>query len=180
MILAGRTVSRLEEVAPSVRATGNAQVEISTEREAIREADAIIPVTGALETVIDSRHLKPGAIVCDVARPRDVSRRGARERDDVLVIDGGMAELPGAEPDSHFNFGLPPGMGFACLAETVLLALEGRHQSYSLDREVKIERMEEMPGLDRNHSFGLFGFRRFQRPLTDAEIEAIKKRAKEA
>jgi fatty aldehyde-generating acyl-ACP reductase len=61
---------------------------------------------------------------------------GKPERDDVLVIDGGMAELPGAEPDSHFNFGLSPGMGFACLAETVLLALEGRYESYSLDKEV--------------------------------------------
>jgi hypothetical protein len=40
--------------------------------------------------------------------------------------------------------------------------------------------MEEMPGLDSNHSFALFGFRRFQRPVTDAEIEAIKKTAKEA
>jgi fatty aldehyde-generating acyl-ACP reductase len=79
VILAGRTASRLEEILPSVRAAGNARVEISTEREAIREADAIIPVTGALETVIDSRRLKPGAIVCDVARPRDVSRREARE-----------------------------------------------------------------------------------------------------
>lgn len=79
MILAGRTVSRLEEVAPSVRATGNVQVEISTEREAIQEADAIIPVTGALETVIDSRHLKPGAIVCDVAPTGCVPSGSERE-----------------------------------------------------------------------------------------------------
>jgi len=63
-----------------VRAVGKAHVEISTEMEAIREDDAIVTMTSASETVIDSRPLKFGAVACDVARPRDVSpRQQARE-----------------------------------------------------------------------------------------------------
>ncbi len=180
MILVGRTLSKLEEVAPSVRGMGNARVRISTEMEAIREADAIITVTSALETVIDSQHLKPGAVVCDVARPRDVSPQVARERDDVLVIDGGIIEVPGQDLDFHFNFGFPPRMAYACMAETMILALEGRYESYSLGKEVEIERVEEMARLARKHGFTLGGFRSFERLVTDAEIESIRKRANES
>jgi predicted amino acid dehydrogenase len=37
----------------------------------------------------------PGSVVCDVARPRDVSAMVAAVRDDILVIDGGMVDVPG-------------------------------------------------------------------------------------
>ena len=42
-------------------------------------------------------------LVCDVARPRDVSWRVHQERDDVLVIEGGMVEVPGPV-DFGFQF----------------------------------------------------------------------------
>ncbi len=58
--------------------------------------------------MIEPKHLKPGAVVCDVARPRDVSKLVAEQRDDVLVIEGGMVEVPGPV-DFHFDFGFPPG-----------------------------------------------------------------------
>ncbi|HRF93732.1 MAG TPA: hypothetical protein PLZ51_00995, partial [Aggregatilineales bacterium] len=81
----------------------------------------------AVHAVIEPRHLKPGAVVCDVARPRDVSRLVADQRDDVLVIEGGMVEVPG-DVDFHFDFGFPEGKAYACMAETMALALEGRYE----------------------------------------------------
>jgi fatty aldehyde-generating acyl-ACP reductase len=180
IILVGRSLSKLEKVAPSIRGMGNARVQISTEMETIREADAIITVTSAVGTVIDSRHLKPGAVVCDVARPRDVSPRVAMERDDVLVIDGGMIEVPGPDLDFGFDFGFPPRMAYACMVETMILALEGRYESYSLGKDIEIERVEEMAELVRKHGFTLGGFRSFERAVTDSEIEGIKERAAKA
>ena len=97
--------------------------------EAIREDDAIVTVTSASETVLDSRHPKFGAVACDVARPRDVSPQAAGEGDDVLVI-GGMVEVPGPGLDSHFDFGFRSHMAQAYMAETMILALEERYESH--------------------------------------------------
>lgn len=79
-----------------------APVAVSTRMDALYDADLILTVTSAVHEVIEPQHLKPGAVVCDVARPRDVSRRVAAERDDVLVIEGGMVAVPGPV-NFHFD-----------------------------------------------------------------------------
>ena len=76
-------------------------------RDALRNADVVITVTSAVDTVIEPSYLKPGAVVCDVARPRDVSRQVAQLRPDVLVIEGGVVDVPG-DVEFNFNFGFPP------------------------------------------------------------------------
>jgi predicted amino acid dehydrogenase len=68
----------------------------------------VITVTSSVHAVIEPKHLKPGAVVLDVARPRDVSRLVEDQRDDVLVIEGGMVEVPG-NVNFNFDFGFPPG-----------------------------------------------------------------------
>jgi fatty aldehyde-generating acyl-ACP reductase len=93
--------------------------------DVLAEAQLILTVTSAIHDVIRPEHLQPGSVVCDVARPRDVSAMVAAVRDDILVIDGGMVDVPGPV-DFHFNFGFPPGKAYACMAETIALALEGR------------------------------------------------------
>jgi len=89
-ILVGRNLERTQAVADEL---GNA--EATTSFEAIKAADAIVTVTSDDAAVILPEHLKPGAVVCDVARPRDVSVRVAKERKDVLVIEGGVVRVPG-------------------------------------------------------------------------------------
>ena len=84
-----------------------------------------------------------GSVVCDVARPRDVSAMVAAARDDILVIDGGMVDVPGPV-NFHFNFGFPPGKAYACMAETIALALEGRFEDYTLGKHLTRERVEEI------------------------------------
>jgi predicted amino acid dehydrogenase len=79
----------------------SAQVFASTDMNVIYKADLILTVTSAVHSVIYPSHLKPGAVVCDVSRPRDVSRQVAAERDDVLVIEGGMIEVPGPIQTTH-------------------------------------------------------------------------------
>ena len=44
----------------------------------------------AAYAIIEAEDLKPGAVVCDVARPRDVSKEVAQKRNDVLIIEGGV------------------------------------------------------------------------------------------
>jgi predicted amino acid dehydrogenase len=155
-----------------------AAVQIATDMQAVAQADLILAVTSALEAVIEPEHLKPGAVVCDIARPRDVSAQVAAKRDDVLVIDGGMVAVPGPV-DFHFNFGFPPGMAYACMAETMALTLEGRLEDYTLGKQIRVEQVEEITAMAKRHGFKLGGFRSFERPITPEHIERVKVRARE-
>ena len=51
------------------------------------------------------------------------------------------------------DFGLPNGVVYASLAETILLALEERFVSYSLGEMVNIHKMEEIADIGARHGF---------------------------
>jgi fatty aldehyde-generating acyl-ACP reductase len=177
MILIGRRIEALEQVRETVRERGGDQVSVTTDITALRQADLILTVTSALDTIITPEHLKPGSIVLDVARPRDVSQRVVEERDDVLVIEGGMVSVPGPV-NFAFDFGFPPGKAYACMAEVMALALEGRYESYTLGRQITIEQVEEIDRLATAHGFKVDGFRSFERAVSDEQIEQIKENAR--
>ena len=172
---ADRPANRLAQVKAKCEAAG-AAAQVTSDLNALRAADLIVTVTSALDAIIQPAHLKPGAVVCDVARPRDVSRAVAEQRDDVLVIEGGLVAVPG-NVDFHFNFGFPPGMAYACMAETMALALEGRYESYTLGKDLTIEQVSAIEQIAQRHGFQLGGFRSFERAVTDEEIEQIKRNA---
>lgn len=178
LTLIGRQPDKLERLAHTIlHESGLAAALSNNPRRVLPTADVVLSVTAAVDTVIEPEDLKPGAVVCDVARPRDVSRRVVEVRDDVLVIEGGVVRVPG-EVDFHFDFGFPPGVALACMAETMILALERRWESFTLGREITLEQVEEIERLAKRHGFELAGFRSFERPVTPETIEAIRERAK--
>ena len=154
LVLVGRHASRLERAEKQIIEAGARQVHTATHIEAIREADMVLSTTNAARPIIQPEHLKHGAAVCDVALPPDVSPRVTQERDDVLAVHGGVIDVPG-EVDFHFNFGLAPGRAYACMAETMVLALEDRYESYSLGKQTQPERVHEIAQLARKHGFKL-------------------------
>jgi predicted amino acid dehydrogenase len=154
-------------------------VELTTSTDpatALPDLDLVITVTSAVTAVIEADYLKRGAVVCDVARPRDVSKDVARARPDVLVIEGGMVRVPG-DVEFNLDFGFPPRTSYACMAETIMLALEGRFEDYSLGRELSLERVAETRAMAQKHGFELAGFRSFERPVTDEAIERVRQLA---
>lgn len=175
--LIGRSQERLEQLQPEIAANAKATVQISTDVESgIRDADIVVTQTSAIDVVIEPSYIKSGAIVCDVARPRDVSERVQKERNDVLVVDGGVIEIPG-DVDFNFNFGFPPKTAYACMSETIMLALEGRYESFTLGKEVSVEQVEEITRIANKHGFKLAGFRSFEKAVTEEQIERIRKNA---
>jgi predicted amino acid dehydrogenase len=180
--LVGRDKSKLETFAAELRPKSRAEIEVFTDVAAgLKQADIIITVTSAVDAVILPEHIKPGAVVCDVARPRDVSVRVAKERNDVLVIEGGVVAVPGAmrlpkpdKPDSEFSFGFPPGMAYACMSETMMLALEGRYESFTLGKSVSVEQVDEINRLAARHGFHLAGFRSFEKAVDKEAIARIR------
>lgn len=143
------------------------------------EADLIVTTTNALTgNIIDIDKLKPGAVVCDVARPHNVHAQDAARRPDVLVIESGEILLPG-NPDLGFDIDLPTGTAYACLAETALLAMEGKFADYTLGRSIEIERVTEMHALMQKHGMELAGLRSFGRYITEADIAEKRRLADE-
>jgi len=184
LYLIGRNPEALEDLRArlQVRARtlrpGSVQAEliISTKMDVLAQAQLILTVTSAIHNMIRPEFLLPGSVVCDVARPRDVSAMVAATRDDILVIDGGMVDVPGPA-DFHFNFGFPPGMAYACMAETIALALEGRFEDYTLGKHLTRERVEEIDSMAKKHGFRLSGFRSFEREVTLEQIETVRRNA---
>lgn len=153
-----------------------ARVRVSTEIADLRQSQLIVTVTSALQGVLRPEYLRPGSVICDVSRPRAVSAHVAVHRDDVLVIDGGMVDVPG-HVDFHFDFGLPPGKAYACMAETMALALEGRFEDYTLGREIGRARVEEITSIAERHGFRLSGLRSFERIVTPERIAWVREKA---
>jgi predicted amino acid dehydrogenase len=173
LVLNARQREPLEELAAGVVETAK-DVAVETDlTAALKDADIVVAVTSAVDAVVQPAMLKRGAVVCDVARPRDVSVSVAKERDDVLVIEGGAVAIPG-DVDFGFDFGFPPGEAYACMAETMILALEGRVADYSLGREIQIEQVEEISSLAVKHGFKLAGFRSFEKRVSESDISRVK------
>ncbi|MCL4499755.1 MAG: polysaccharide biosynthesis protein [Chloroflexi bacterium] len=174
--LIGRNEEKLSALGDRLKPLAK-NVTTHTDVTAVRQADVVIAVTGSADAIINAADLKPGSVVCDVARPRDVSELVIGSRNDVLVIDGGVVQVPG-DVDFHFNFGLPAGMALACMAETMLLALEKRYECYTLGKEISVEKIREMEALAVKHGFSLAALRSFERAISDETIDGIRKNAK--
>jgi predicted amino acid dehydrogenase len=155
-----------------------AQVEATLDLSAVREANLVLMATSATSAIIQPEHLRPGAVVCDVAVPRNVSPKVSHQREDVLIIEGGMVEVPGSV-DFHFNFGYPSGKAYGCMAETMALALEGRYEDYTLGKQIEIERVKDIERIAARHGFKLAGLRSFEREVTAEQIARVRERAED-
>lgn len=178
LALVGRNTEKLEALRTTVMQQGNgnqrAELRVATDiSTALREADLVLAVSGSADVLIYPDDLKSGAVVCDVARPRDVSKQVAEQRDDVLVIEGGVIQVPG-EVNFNFNFGFPDKTAYACMSETMLMALEGTYQSYTLGRNLSVQQVLRIGEIATRHGFKLAGFRSFEAAVTDEEIAGVR------
>lgn len=177
MALIGRDIDRLNVVKDELNAdTKRKTTCYSSVSQGLEEADIIVTVTSAVDVVIQPKDLKIGCVVCDVARPRDVSDRVAKERDDVLVVEGGVVAVPG-DVNFNFNFGFPERMAYACMSETMMLALEGQYESFTLGKTVSVEQVNHTTALAAKHGFHLAGYRSFEKAVTEEKISEILRNA---
>ena len=177
LILVARDERNLEVLRDRLSIHARSELFVSTTMDVLKEAQLILTVTSAIHDVIHAEDLQAGSVICDVARPRDVSAMVAAVRDDILVIDGGMVDVPGPV-NFHFNFGFPEGKAYACMAETIALALEGRFEDYTVGKDITLERVREITTIAEKHGFRMSGFRSFEREVTADQIEAVRRNAK--
>lgn len=178
LILLARNELKLKDFTNSLRKEKDVnKINYSTNiNETLAKAEIIITVSSALDSIIDAKNLRPGSIICDVARPRDVAKRVNKVRDDVLVIEGGLVKVPGSL-NLNFNLGLPSQTVYACMAETMILALEGKYESYTLGEEVSLNKVRRIQNLAQKHGFKLAGLRYLQKEISEKRFKKVKRAA---
>jgi predicted amino acid dehydrogenase len=139
----------------------------------IADMDMIVTATsGAGKKILDIMKVKPGCVITDVARPLDLPPEEVARRPDVLVIESGEIELPGDV--SMKNIGLPKNVAYACLAETIVLALEGRFENFTVGRAIEWEKVREIYKLGLKHGMKLAAISGVNGPFSDDDIARVR------
>ena len=143
----------------------------------LSKADLLVTTTSNQGgKILDIDKVKPGAVICDVSRPFDITFEDARKRPDVLVIASGEVELPG-KVKLTCDLGLHGSVVYACLAETALLALEGKMECFSLSRDLDYLKVREIDRLARKHDVKLAAIMGHENEITDDDIYLCRKHA---
>jgi len=128
-------------------------VRVVDDLEALGGCPLIVSASNTPGPLIHPRHLGRGpTVICDISLPADVSDAVTLERPDVLVVTGGVVRLP---LDTGFSIGgvpLPPGHVFACMAETLLMGLEGTWKATSVG-PVTAESVRHAMAMAEKHGF---------------------------
>ena len=140
---------------------------------ACRTMDLIVTATSAAgHKVLDIMRVKPGCVITDVARPLDMSAEDVAKRPDVLVIESGEVELPGEVRMK--DIGLPDGTVYACLAETIVLALDGRYENFTVGRSLSWPKVKEIYRLGLKHGMKLATISGVNGPYTDDDFDRVR------
>lgn len=159
LVLTGRTRSTLEQAKNELSQLRGAKIFISTDNnEAVRQADVVVAAASASQTVIDTNFLKPGAIVCDVGYPKNISH-SSRHRTDIFVFSGGLSTVP-TPFDLGYDLGLPnPNVLYGCFAESIILCLEERYENFSEGKgKISAEKVDWITRAGKKHGFELSPF----------------------
>jgi len=182
VVIAGRDLRKLEQLKASILAdTPDANVVCSVDYETLlADMDMIVTSTsGAGKKILDITKVKPGCVITDVARPLDLPPEEVAKRPDVLVIESGEIELP-TPARGMKSIGLPPNVVYACLAETIVLALEGRFEVFTIGRDTEWEKVKEIYKLGLKHGMKLSAISGVKGVYTDEAIARVVELAREA
>jgi len=72
------------------------------------------------------------------------------------------------------NIGLPPGVAYACLAETIVLALEGRFEIFTVGRDIEWNKVKEIYKLGLKHGMKLAAISGHKGVYTDEDIRKVR------
>ena len=180
--LAGRTLSKLDELKASIlKETPDAKVFTTIDyNELLGDMDMIVTSTsGAGKEILDIMKVKPGCVITDVARPLDLPASDVAKRPDVLVIESGEIDLP-TKVKGLKSIGLPPNVVYACLAETIVLALEGRFEVFTVGRDTEWEKVKEIYKLGLKHGMKLAAISGVKGVYSDEDIAKVVTLARKA
>jgi predicted amino acid dehydrogenase len=182
LVIVAPRMDRLEELARELKTLApHCEVIASTNADDwASQVDALVTATSALDhKIIDVMKLKPGCVVCDCSRPLDFTKDDARKRPDIIIMESGELVLPGPY-QLTCDLGLPGNTVYACLAETAVLALEERYESFTLGRDIDWEKVKEIYKLCQRHGVKLAAIQGHMGTITDREIALVLNKLKKS
>ena len=157
--ITGRTKENLQRMKTELSKFHKAAVIATTENEqAVKEADVVIACASASAAILNIDWFKPGAIICDVGYPKNVSYMPTT-RQDIFIFSGGLSKTP-TPFILPIDLGLPdPGVLYGCFAEAIILSFEKRYENYSFGRgNITTDKMNEIRILGQKHGFSVADF----------------------
>lgn len=126
LLIIGKTPHKIEALVADInimhkKKTKGAVGSFST--DLYHEAETIIVTTSAHDAVLHNYLLGTDLkIIYDVTQPKNTPA-DVQNRTDILYIDGGLIKLP-PEVKITLDIGLPKGVAYSCLSETIVLRAE--------------------------------------------------------
>jgi len=168
LILIERNDEKFERLKPSL--IGN-NYKLTSNLAEIINADIIITATSHPTALINPEFLKENAIIIDVAEPPDVPSNILDIRPDIICIDGGRVKWNNI--DVGIDLGVPKNVGFACMTEGIMQALEERRENYI--GSVEMEHLKETQEWAKKWGFELADFTSFNKPIPLERFKKFKK-----
>jgi predicted amino acid dehydrogenase len=178
--ITSRSEKNLMEAARVLTYAGSAEIKTSTDNnEAVRFADLVIAAASASSTIVDFENFKPGAVICDVGYPKNISYTMCH-RNDIFIFSGGLVRLP-SDFDIGFDIGLPSTrILYGCFAEAIVLDLEERYENFSWGKgTITEDNVNLILEIAKKHGFELSPLFWGIRLMSDQAIEKIKKNVKD-
>ncbi len=170
LLLVARNLTKLEKLKKELKAISpSVHIEVSDKMSSIKKSNLITLLTASASNIVGPEMLKPNAVILDGTQPRNTSPELLQQRPDVTVVDGGIVSIPGITL-KHGNIGLPHNNYYACFSETLLWALDGQSEHFSIGNPT-VEQAEHIDQLAKKYKvlgFGLADFTSFGAPLTNS------------
>jgi predicted amino acid dehydrogenase len=137
----GRDPERLERSAARLRPrAAGTEIATSTSLDSLPDCNLIFSATSEPDPLIFPEHVRGGTLIYDLGRPADVDE-AVKRVPGVEIVPGGTVRPPGGADyrlDIHFGVGTVP----ACLAETIIIALENCPERRTLGDGSKTENVD--------------------------------------
>ncbi len=173
--LIGRNIAKLLALQESIqREVPRVKLRVSTRADTnLSDMDMVVATSSGARDVLDIMRVRPGCVIVDTNLPLIFSKEDVAKRPDVLVIRGGEIRLPGEHVEMR-DIGLPPGVVYAGLAETIALALEGRFEVFTVGTAPQWDKVREIYRMGLTHGMELAAVSGVEGILSDEDIARVK------
>jgi acetylornithine/succinyldiaminopimelate/putrescine aminotransferase/predicted amino acid dehydrogenase len=143
---AARRLAGLQERLP--------RADVDVDPAAIRNAQVVLAAANAPAPFLGPDLFAERAVVCDLSIPAALRPDVRTTRPDLTIMNGGIARLPFGESHGIPGLPLPPGQVYGCMAEALLLGLEGVRDA-TFTGTLPAEHVYRLAAMARRHGFTL-------------------------
>jgi predicted amino acid dehydrogenase len=178
LVLVSRFSFNQNKLADELRQVKHAEVIVEHDNsKAVHRADIVIAAASSVAPIFHQGDFKPGAIVCDVGYPKNIFLDVDLETADTLLFAGGLMQSPSSVL-MPYDMGLPDNhVLYGCWSEAIVLALDGRYESFSLGRgQIVPQKMEQIWEMALEQGFSRAPFFFGEKIWQEKDLERIRRK----